>query len=83
MILVNGSWEIVEDLKDVSKIIREYYNEELADKLDYLLPEHTDEEYYDLNCNYNDTIELLIHRIKRLGKMISDLEDEIEELKNM
>lgn len=37
MLLINGYWENVETLDDVSRVIREYYNRELADKLDELI----------------------------------------------
>lgn len=39
MILVEGHWESVTDLHDVSRIVREYYNRELADELDGLIDE--------------------------------------------
>lgn len=41
MILINNNWEQIDDLHDVSKIIRENYNGDLADELDKLIPEHT------------------------------------------
>lgn len=50
MVLINDNWEEVRDLEDVSKIIREYFNEDLADEMDKMIPEHTDEEYRDLEC---------------------------------
>lgn len=37
MILVEGHWERVTDLHDVSRVIREYYNSELADELDNMI----------------------------------------------
>ena len=37
MIRINGHWESVSSLQDVSKIIREYYNRELADEMDKLI----------------------------------------------
>ena len=39
MILVEGHWERVNDLRDVSRIIREYYNSELAYELDGFIDE--------------------------------------------
>jgi hypothetical protein len=36
---IEGHWETVESLEDVSNIIREYYNRELADVLDVLIDE--------------------------------------------
>ena len=37
MILINECWESVETLQDVSKVIRECYNRELANELDDLI----------------------------------------------
>ncbi len=39
MVLVNGCYESVDTLDDVVKIIRENYNEELADRMNELLDE--------------------------------------------
>ena len=39
MVLVNGCYEPVDTLDDVVKIIRENYNEELADRMNELLDE--------------------------------------------
>lgn len=39
MILINDCWENVATLQDVSKVIREYYNRELANELDNLIDE--------------------------------------------
>ena len=43
MIRIEGHWETLDTLKDVSRVIREYYNEELADELDGFIKEQ--EEY--------------------------------------
>lgn len=48
MVLINDNWEPVESLHDISKIIREKFSVELADELDSLIPEYTDDEYEDL-----------------------------------
>jgi hypothetical protein len=40
---IEGHWETVESLDDISRIIREYYNRELADELDKLIDEQEDE----------------------------------------
>lgn len=45
-ILINEHWEDVSDLYDVSRIIREYYNGELANKLDYLIEDYESQESY-------------------------------------
>jgi hypothetical protein len=34
---IEGYWETVNTLSDISRIVREYYNDELADKMDELL----------------------------------------------
>ena len=39
MIGVEDHWETVDNLRDVSIIIREYYNPELANELDKLIDE--------------------------------------------
>lgn len=43
MMYIEGHWETVTSLEDVARIIREYYNRELADELDKLIEEQ--EEY--------------------------------------
>jgi peptidoglycan hydrolase CwlO-like protein len=89
VVLINDNWEEVRDLEDVSKIIREYFNEDLADEMDKMIPEHTDEEYRDLEWQLeekdgditslkdeNDTLE---NRIEILEEKIEKLENEMEE----
>ena len=89
MVLINDNWEEVRDLEDVSKIIREYFNEDLAYEMDKMIPEHTDEEYRDLEWQLeekdgditslkyeNDTLE---NRIEILEEKIEKLENEMEE----
>ena len=39
MIYIEKHWETIDDLRDISRIIREYYNRELADELDELIVE--------------------------------------------
>jgi hypothetical protein len=36
---VEKHWETIYDLRDISRILREYYNRELADELDMLIDE--------------------------------------------
>ena len=43
MMYIEGHWETVTSLEDVARVIREYYNRELADELDNLIKEQ--EEY--------------------------------------
>ncbi len=78
MILVNDNWEQVHDLQDISKIIRENYNRDLADELDKLIPEHTDEEYEGLQWDFN----LKCEKVSDLEDEVSSLESENENLEN-
>lgn len=71
LIYINGTWFPVENINDVSTIIREYYNTELADQMDQLIPEHTDEEYDELTNDIEDK-----------NSMMDDMEDEIFQLNN-
>ena len=71
MVLINDNWEEVRDLEDVSKIIREYFNEDLAYEMDKMIPEHTDEEYRDLEL-----------QLEEKDGDITSLEDENDTLKN-
>ena len=50
MIYIEGHWETVNTLQDVARVIREYYNRDLADALEELIPE--------CNCNIEDLAEL-------------------------
>lgn len=78
MILINDNWVQIYDLQDVSKIIRENFSYDLADELDKLIPEHSDEEYYDLNCELDDAYD----EIAALEEEIAGLENDIEALKD-
>lgn len=42
MMYINGHWETVDTLEDIARVVREYYNPELADKMDYLLEQTFD-----------------------------------------
>lgn len=84
MVLINDNWEEVRDLEDVSKIIREYFNEDLADEMDKMIPEHTDEEYQDLEWQLEEKdgdIASLEDKNDTLENRIKILEEKIEELK--
>ena len=37
MILIEGHWENVDTLEDISRVIRQNYNSELADELDKII----------------------------------------------
>jgi predicted nucleic acid-binding Zn-ribbon protein len=82
----------VKDMNDVSDIIREYYNYDLADEMDKLIPVHTDEEYQDLenelgelyseNADLSDENYLLEEENLDLKDKIEQLEAELEESQN-
>ena len=74
---------MVRDLEDVSKIIRENFNSDLADELDKLIPEHTNEEYYNMEDeieNKDTKICLLEYKITNLESELNELDSKIEEL---
>lgn len=39
MMNIEGHWETITSLEDVARVVREYYNRELADELDSLIEE--------------------------------------------
>ena len=63
MIHIEDHWEIVNSLQDVSRIIREYYNSELADKMDSLIDEYIEEKSYSRQVY---ELENIIERIRNL-----------------
>lgn len=85
MILINGNWEQVNNLQDVIRVIGEYYNDELAKAMEGLIPEHTDDEYYDLEfeiSNKEDEIIGLENEIDNLQSEVERLEDKVSELED-
>ena len=85
MILIGENWEKIRNLQDVSNIIREYYNSDLADEIDNLIPEHSDDEYEDLAFDLNNKEEKIISledEIDTLENKVETLEEKIEELEN-
>lgn len=75
----------IRNLQDVSNIIREYYNSDLADEMDNLIPEHSDDEYEDLAFDLNNKEEKIISledEIDTLENKVETLEEKIEELEN-
>lgn len=84
MILINDNWEQVKDLQDVSNIIRENYNYELADKLDSLISEQSDEKCYRLECELDELYmqnSSLEDDVAVLESNIDELNKELEELR--
>ena len=58
MMYIEGHWETVDTLRDISRVIREYYNRELADEMD--------EQVEQLIDAFNDRIEQLQEEIDSL-----------------
>ena len=54
MMCIEKHWETINNLRDVSRVIREYYNPELADELDNFIEEQ--EEY--INDLKNEIVNL-------------------------
>lgn len=63
MMYIEGHWERVDTLQDVSKIIREYYNEELANEMDDLIEVQKESKYSD---EYVNGLEEIIDSIRSL-----------------
>ena len=85
MIYINNHWEQVNNLQDVIRIVGEYYNDELAKIMEGLIPEHTDDEYYDLEfeiSNKEDEIIGLENEIDNLQSEVERLEDKVSELED-
>jgi len=83
MILINDIWYEIYDLQDCVKIIKENYNEELAKEIENLIPEYSDQVYYELqgiNDDLNDDIEKLEDELDIAEITIEELENRIEEL---
>lgn len=91
MVLINDTWLSVRDLDDVVSIVREYYNSDLADIIEKLIPEHTDEEYNNLNynledsentvCSLEDDLDTAEFHNEILEEKVEALEEEIKNLK--
>lgn len=83
MILINDIWYEIYDLQDCVEIIKENYNEELAKEIENLIPEHLDQDYYELQAkcdDLNDDIEELEDKLDISETTIEELENRIDEL---
>ena len=80
MILINDIWYEIYDLHDCVKIIKENYNEELAKEIENLIPEHSDQDYYELQGICNDDMEKLEDKLDIAETTIEELENRIDEL---
>lgn len=61
MIYIEGNWENAESLQDIAKIIKEYYNTELADKL---------YEIIDCQGNYKEQVDRLENVIDEIRDLV-------------
>lgn len=63
MMYVEGHWETVDSMKDVVRIIREYYNYELADKMNEFMESTTISNY---ELERLDELEMVLQQIRDL-----------------
>lgn len=68
MIYIDNHWEPVSTLDECMQLVREY-NEELASKIEEMLPKHTDEEY-----------DVLEEELEKTTGYLQDAEDEVDKL---
>lgn len=67
MIRIEGHWETLDTLEDVSRVIREYYNRELADEMDELI-EIQEEYIVDLKNEIMNLDNLLEYEMNNNGE---------------
>lgn len=63
MMYIEGYWETVNTLSDISRIVREYYNDELADKMDELIASTKISDY---ELERLEELEMVVQRIRDL-----------------
>ena len=68
LIYIDNHWEPVSTLDECMQLVREY-NEELASKIEEMLPKHTDEEY-----------DVLEEELEKTTGYLQDAEDEVDKL---
>lgn len=88
MIMINEQWYQVRDLKDVSKLVREQFSYDLADKMDELVEDiEFDEDYKVIDLlldisNLEDDVSNKDYEIGELQEKIEELENEVESKDN-
>ena len=65
MVYIEKHWETVDSLQDISRIIREYYNTELADIMDELIEI---QEYEKCKQNEVDWFQVYSSFLDRIGR---------------
>lgn len=63
MTKIEGHWENADSLQDISRIIREYYNYDLADVMDELIAENI---MYDYEKERLEELEMTLQQIRDL-----------------
>lgn len=63
MMYIEGHWENIDTLQDITKIIREYYNPELADVMEELIP---DDSYSEEDLEELESLRDIISEIRGL-----------------
>ena len=79
MIMINNEWQQVETIEEIQRIVAENLSEELAAQIESFLPEHSDNEYWDLECELNDVqneLENLEDEYEWDERRIEELEEE-------
>ena len=62
MMYIEGHWETINDLSEAARIVREYYNDELADKIEELIEEIR----YPQNNEELEELREIVEEIRRL-----------------
>ena len=84
MIYIDNHWEPVSTLNECMQLVREY-NEELASKIEEMLPRHTDEEYDAIEEEFESTTSYLQdaeNEVDKLLEQIDDLNERIYDLEH-
>lgn len=84
MIYINNCWEPVSTLDECIKLVREY-NEELASKIEEMLPRHTDEEYDAIEEELESTTSYLQdaeNEVDKLQEQVDNLNERIYDLEH-
>ena len=83
---IEGHWETINNLHDISRIVREYYNSDLANELDNLIEAQEDEikrleeSIDELELESATDASILIDEIDDLERRIKYLERKIVDL---
>lgn len=85
MILINGQWEDVQNISDISNIIRTHFDESLADELDDLIDCDKDALLIENNDLKSEIVDLydenydVINENNDLQRRVNELENELKQ----